>query len=86
MNVGRIEARGAADFGVHRRTKGEMATDADAHRAQFSRAIRSTHLEVVEDSARVCIVAGELLRSLEHVAPIRSSLVVSEDSPGVSNS
>jgi hypothetical protein len=85
VDVGGVEAGGAEDVGVHGGAEGEVAADADAHRAEVAGAVGARG-EVVEDGAGVGVVAGELLGGLELVAAVGAGLVVGEDGAGGSNS
>ena len=81
MDVGGVEAGGGDDIGVHGGAEGEVATDADAHRAEFAGAVGAGG-EVVEDGAGVGVVGCDGLVGFEEVAAIGAGLVVGEDGAG----
>ncbi len=81
MNVGGVEANGGAHIGLHGAAEGEVAADADAHRAEFAGAV-GAGFQVVEHGAGVGVVAGEFLGGFELVAAVGAGLVVGEHGAG----
>jgi hypothetical protein len=81
VEVGGVEADGSEDLGVEGGAKGEVSADADAHDADFAVAV-GARKQMVDDGARVGVVAGEFLGGLEGVAAVGSGLVVLEDLSG----
>ena len=58
VDVGGVEAGGGHDVGVHGGAEGEVAADADAHRAEFAGAVGAGG-EMVEDGAGVGVVGRD---------------------------
>ena len=81
VNIRGVKAGGGKNVRIHGRAKGEMAADADAHRAEFARAGRM-RFQVVERGAGVVIVGFERLRGLEFIATIGPGAVVGQHGPG----
>src|SRR5271154_3935988 len=82
MNVSRVTAGRCQHLGVHRRTKGQMASNTKADDAKLAGALR-VRLQIAERGPRVIIVTGQLLADFVGIASIRACLIVCQDSAGL---
>ena len=69
VNVGRVEACGGDDFGIHGCAEGEMAADTDAHSSDTTSAV-GAQFEVLDDGASIVIVPDEWFCGLQFVTAV----------------
>lgn len=78
MEICGVEANRSQNFRLEGGAKGEMSAETDSHRANLSVAIGASE-KVIDDGARVRIVACDGFGVFVDVSAIGTSLIVGED-------